>query len=163
MRSSNGMSAPWWASDAVVMMRAGALALSRSSSSVREQERRKVVEGPGQLDAVGGQLSRRVHGAGVVDEDVELGIARQYLGGQLAHGRLRREVGDERATVAPPLPRPTRAAATRVRLAAADDRDVGAERSQGLGRSQADAVGGAGDQDLLAVRGCAFQWMAISG
>ena len=50
--------------------------MARSPEPVQQQrgqqERRQVVEGPGQLDAVRAQLSRGVHGAGVVDENVQL-------------------------------------------------------------------------------------------
>jgi hypothetical protein len=46
-----------------------------------EQERRQVVDRPGQLDAVLGQLPCAVHGAGIVDEHVERRMAGQHLGG----------------------------------------------------------------------------------
>ena len=55
-----------------------------------------MVDRPGQLDAVLGHLPRRVHCAGVVDENVDLRVAGKRLGRQPSHGRLRGQVGDER-------------------------------------------------------------------
>ena len=120
-----------------------------------EQKRRQVVDRPGQFDAVLRQLACSVHGAGVVDEHIQLWIAGQHLGGQSAHGGLRREIGDEcrhRRSLPGRRPRACRRNADSS-LAATDDSEVRAECGQRFRRGQPNAIGGTCDQNLLVVHG----------
>ncbi len=120
-----------------------------------QQEGREVVDRPGQLDAVLCHLPARIHGASVVDEHIQPWIATQHLAGQLAHRGLGGEVGDQcvyRRCLALGR-RDTGRRNAQGRRVAADDGDIGPAGGQRLGRRQADAPGGTGDQNLLAVHG----------
>src|SRR6266436_1741534 len=130
-----------------------------------EQKRCQVVDRPRQFDAVLRQLPCSVHRAGVVDEHIQLWIAGQHLGGQSAHRVLRREVGDEcRHRRSRPGRRPDASRRNaRPGLAATDDGEVRAECGERFCRRQADAIGGAGDQDLFVAQGAAIQGYAIRG
>src|SRR6266511_3911311 len=117
-----------------------------------QQERGEVVDCPGQLDAVLGDLARAVDGAGVVDQDVQPRVAVEDLAGQAAHRRLRGEVGHQHvdATAAGRLDPRHRPAGLGV--VTGDDRQLGAACRQRLRAGQPDAVGRTGEQDLLAGR-----------
>ena len=95
IRSSKSILPIDCAPDDTVTMRAGALAMSRSSRRLGQQERREVVEGERVLQTVGGDVAMRPEAADVVEQDVEPRVGREDLGGQPADLGLRRHVGDE--------------------------------------------------------------------
>jgi hypothetical protein len=66
------------------MIRAGDI-LQPVEKQRGEQERRQVVDRPGQFYAVCRQLPLSVHCAGIVDEHIQPWIPGQHLGGQSAH------------------------------------------------------------------------------
>jgi hypothetical protein len=78
---------------------------------------------------------------------------------------MRREVGDEcRHRRSPPGRQPDASRRNaRPGLAATDDGEVRAECGERFCRRQADAIGGAGDQDLFVAQGAAIQGYAICG
>jgi len=136
----------------VVMMRDGALALSRSSSSVVNRNGARWLRA--QVSSMPSALScRDVYMAPALLMRISSLAWRASTSAASLRTAACDDRCDERAD--------GRAGRCRVRyargrnpgsrLVAADDRNVGTARRQGLGRSQADAVRGASDQDLLAV------------
>jgi hypothetical protein len=73
-------------------MRAGAVGQARKEQRC-QQERRQVIDGPGQLDAVRTQLPAGVYGPGVVDKHMDARISRLRIFRQLPDTGLRCKVG----------------------------------------------------------------------
>ena len=134
------------------MMRAGALAFSRSSSNVVSRNGARWLTA--QVSSMPSWLSCRVPYMAPA-----LLISTSSLGqrASTSAASLRTAACDDRsATKVVDRCRlgcraDRRRRDARSRLVAADDGDVGAERGQGLRGRQADAVGGARDQDVLAL------------
>src|SRR5262245_37545495 len=112
-----------------------------------------MVDGPRELDAILRQLSGAVHCPGIVDEDVDPGMAQQDFRGQLADRSLRCEVGNK-ACDTRILARLGLDLGSRHFCAhgvAADNGNVGAECRQRLRGCETNAIGPSRDEHLLFV------------
>ena len=149
LRSSNGMSLPLWASEEVVMIRAGADALSRSSNRVVSRNGARWLSA--QVRSMPSSVSSRFVNVApaLLIEHVDAGVARERLVRQSAHRRLRAQVGVEDVDLRSPLPLDARDRLRTACVVAGHDRELGPAPGERLRRRKPDAAGGARDQDAL--------------
>ena len=132
------------------MTRAGAERRSLSNNRTRQQERCQMVDRPSLFDAVPGRLPRGENGPGIVHQHVHPLVAGLDLGRQAADVGLGAEIGHDHVE--------HRAGGTGAGpgrgglapgLVPGHQGHVGPPGGQSLGRRQPDAVGAAGEDDLL--------------
>ena len=86
-----------------------------------------MIEREGALEPFGGERARAEDGAGVVDEHVDAIELAAHLGGERAHRRHQRQIGQERrAAGGAPASRSSASVASALSLVARDDDDLGA-------------------------------------
>jgi hypothetical protein len=117
---------------------------------VSEEERRKVVNGEGAFEAVGGDMPGVPVPAHVVDQHIDSGKALKYLVGQPPHLSLDGQVSDQ--DVYRPAARDTDLSSRALGPLAvsADDREMCTHGGQTQGSGLADATAATGDQHRLA-------------
>ena len=105
-----------------------------------------MIDGPGELDTVLRHPPTGIHGAGVVDQDVDALVPREQFIGEVPHRALRGEVGKQDVDRAANCLR----SAFGTLLRTTDDCQVRAQLGELAGRGQADAAGRASDDDAFA-------------
>jgi hypothetical protein len=111
-----------------------------------QQEVIQVVEGEGHFIAVGGQVAAGEHGPGVVDQDVQAGVALLEAGGSLHDAGQGGQVGGDELDRAAGLVGEPGCDGGAFGSIAADDGHPGTQPRQLTGGNQPDAARAAGDQ-----------------
>ena len=109
-----------------------------------------MIDGPGQLDAIGAELAPGVNSTSVVDQDLDARVSRQRIGRQLPDAGLRREVRGQHVHDRPAGSGPDLASRIgRPRLAARNEGELRSTPRELDRRRQSNAPGRPGDQDSL--------------
>src|SRR6202789_4527659 len=135
----------------------GFLARQHRQQQPRQREAREIIDCEAQFEAVGAEFAPRAAGAdpGVVDERVEAVAIAPHRVGKRAHLGERGEVSGQEARLAPLLRDALNHDLAAGPIAAVDD-DAPAPRGQALSDIAADAIGRAGYENGLALRGQAL-------
>src|SRR6202161_4120946 len=132
----------------------GFLARQHWQQQPRQQEAREIIDREAQFETVGAEFAPRPAGAdpGVVDERIETVAFAPHGVSERANLGKRGEVRDKKARLAPLLCDALNHSLAARSIAAVDD-DAPALRGQALGDIAADAIGRAGYENGLALRG----------
>ena len=116
-----------------------------------------MVQGPGALDTVDGQLPRRERCAGVVDEHIDARVAGERLIRKRADRRLGAELGMEDVDLRTALALDALDGLHTASVISRDNRQLRTAPGQRLSSREADPARGAGDQHPLVAHASPFR------